>query len=338
MSHRSEPQAASDGHGAIELLRGARRLLLTGHLHPDGDCLGAQAALAGVMTSLGKEVWILNPDPIEPHFDYLSRSVNFGVYKGGDLPRHDLAVLLDCSELSRCGDIADAITRQGAKKLVIDHHVQHDEPWWDGAIIDVGASATGLIIYRIARELGVELDQISAEGVFTSLVTDTGWFKYSNTDAETLRVAGELVERGVDADRLYRAIYQQKRRSHPLETGRILTQLEYHADDRLVLSCLSSSDQDRAVAPDGDDALDVLRSVASVEVVLFLRELADGGVKLSARSKSDEYDVNALARQFGGGGHKKASGATIEGSLEEVRNRLLEAALVAFENGGGSAR
>jgi phosphoesterase RecJ-like protein len=314
---------------ALELIRGGRRFLLTGHVRPDGDCVGAQAALASLLTALDKDVWIINPDPIEPQFDYLAREFVYGSYDGGDLPRHDVSVLLDCSELSRCGRLAAAIQGTHSRKLVIDHHIHHDGPWWDEAYVDISASATGLLVYRMAEQLGVELDRAGCEGVFTSLVTDTGWFKYSNTDAETLRVAGELVARGVDPDALYRAIYQRKRRSHPLETGSVLTTSEYFADDRLVVVCLPREEGKAAPALEGDDILDILRSVESVEVVLSLRELATGEVKLSARSKTD-YDVNALAREFGGGGHKKASGATIDGTLEEVKARLVEAAVRGF--------
>ena len=203
--------------------------------------------------------------------------------------------------------------------------------------MDVTASATGLLVYRIAQQLGVELDQCGAEGVFTSMVTDTGWFKYSNTDSETLRVAGELLAAGVDSSALYSAIYQRHRSSHPTETSAILASTEYHADGRLAVICAPRLESGAAVAPDSDDALDILRSVGKVEVVLFLRELATGTVKLSARSKTD-YDVNALAREFGGGGHRKASGATIEGSLEDVRLRLVEAAQAQFvaQLGGAS--
>ena len=117
MSHRSELSASSDERQAIELLRGAKRLLLTGHLHPDGDCVGAEAALAEVLKSLGKEVWIVNPDPIDSEFDYLADEVTFGVYRGGELPRHDVSVLLDCSELSRCGELAPAITSHRSSRL-----------------------------------------------------------------------------------------------------------------------------------------------------------------------------------------------------------------------------
>ncbi len=295
-------------------------------MRPDGDCIGAEAALASVLMAMGKDVWILNPDPPEPQFDYLARKFSYKTYEGGDLPQHDVAVLLDCSELSRCGQLAEVIERGSARKLVIDHHIHHGLDWWDEAYVDTTASATGLLVYRIAAQLGVELDLAGAEGVFTSMVTDTGWFKYSNTDAETLTTAGQLVARGVDPDAMYRAIYQRKRRDHPTEMGQVLSTAEYFSDDRLVVVCMPREDGNGSQAIDGDDILDLLRSVGSVEVVLSLRELAGGEVKLSARSKTD-YDVNALAREFGGGGHRKASGATIEGALVDVKAQLVDAAI-----------
>ncbi|MFT7485966.1 MAG: phosphoesterase RecJ-like protein [Candidatus Paceibacteria bacterium] len=315
---------------ALNLLREGQRFVLSGHMRPDGDCLGAEAALAGVLRALGKEVWIVNPDPIEHQFDYLARHNKYISWNGGALPSHDVSVLLDCSELSRCGRLGPAIEGMDSQKLVIDHHIHMGEDWWDEAYVDVTASATGLLVFRIAKQLGVELDQSAAEGVFTSIVTDTGWFKYSNTDGETLRVAGELVERGVDSSALYSSIYQRHHRTHPLDTGIILGTTEYHVGGRLAVICAPRDGDQAAASPDSDDALDILRSVGRVEVVLFLRELGSGMVKLSARSKTD-YDVNALASEFGGGGHKKASGATIEGNLQDVSARLVHSAESRFE-------
>jgi phosphoesterase RecJ-like protein len=306
-------------------------------MRPDGDCIGAEAALAGVLRSLGKQVWILNPDPIEPQFEYLQSENDFLVWSGANLPVHDVSVLLDCSELSRCGPLGEALRAHPSKKLVIDHHIHMEGEWWDEAYVDVGASATGLLVHRMATALGVTLNACSAAGVFTSIVTDTGWFKYSNTDAETLRTAGDLVARGVDSSALFQSIYQRRRSEHPLETGAILAGTEYFYDQRLALICAPRTGAGPAPAPDPDDALDVLRSVGSVEVVLYLRELANGSVKLSARSKTD-YDVNALARRFGGGGHRKASGATIDGRLDDVRRRLVEAAAAGFAGQAGGCR
>lgn len=329
MSRTPSSPTSPEETAALDLLRSGERFVLSGHMRPDGDCIGAEAALANVLRALGKEVWIINPDPIDRQFDYLTGPNEFRVFRGGDLPRHDVSVLLDCSVLSRCGDLGVALEAAPSKKLVVDHHIHEGEAWWDEAYVDVTASATGLLCYRIATLLGVELDAIGAAGVFTSIVTDTGWFKYSNTDAETLRVAGDLVARGVDSSALYNSIYQRQRSGHPLETAQLLASTVYHAGGKLAVIC-APREGGAAVAPDSGDALDILRSVAAVEVVLFLRELDGGTVKLSARSKSD-YDVNALARQFGGGGHRKASGATINGSLADVRERLVAAAEAGFQ-------
>ena len=316
---------------ALELLQRGKRFVLTGHMRPDGDCIGAQAALARVLEGLGKDVWIVNPDPAEKRFEYLARDVRYRAFDGGALPEHDVSVLLDFSELSRTGAMAEPLARASSKKLVIDHHLHHGEAWWDEAFVDTGAAATGLLVLRIARALGVEIDPVAARGVFTSLVTDTGWFKYSNTDAETLTAAGEMIALGADPSEIYSALYQRRSHLHPLGIARLLARTEYLAGRRLALVDQPLSEAVDADAVDTDEVLDVLRSVGSVEVVLYLRELADGTCKLSARSKG-AYDVNALARAFGGGGHRKASGATIPGPIDAVRPRLVAAAIAGFDD------
>ncbi len=319
---------------ALELLRTGQRFLLCGHVRPDGDCLGSQAALASVLKSMGKEVWIVNADAPEARYDYLARDVDFGVYRGGDLPRHDVSVLLDFCELSRTGPMEPALAAHASKKLVVDHHVPPGAPWWDESYVDVSASATGILVRRIAGQLGVKLDSVAARGVFTSLVTDTGWFKYSNTDAETLRTAAEMAALGVVPSVVYSALHQRQPLGHPPAMARALERLEYFADGRLAVVDIPIGPEDSG-ALDTDEVLDVLRAVERVEVVLLVREVATGGVKLSARSKGD-FDVHALARQFGGGGHKKASGATIAGkTLAEARAQLVAAAL---ETLGAGAR
>jgi len=324
---------AEDREEALEVLRGARRVLLTGHERPDGDCVGAQAALARVLEALGKTAFILNPDPLEGRYDYLAKDCPYRTYTGGAVPEHDLTVLLDCSELSRCGKLAPVLERHPSKKLVIDHHPDPGERWWDAAYRDVGASATGLLVHRIARELNVPLDDVAASGVFTSIVTDTGWFRYSNTNAETFAVAAELVAAGVDPAQIYRAVFQRRSREHPKRVGEILGGVEYFADGRLAVVDVPLDGQ-RNQGFESDDVLDLLRAVGHVEVVLLIRELDDGSCKLSARSKT-AYDVNRLARRFGGGGHVKASGATLKGKLADVRSELIAAAVAGFDEREG---
>lgn len=315
---------------ALDALRRGRRFLLCGHQRPDGDVLGAQAALARILETSGKEVWVVNPDLPDPQYAYLARDCRFRAY-GGDLPAHDTLVTLDFSELSRLGDMEGAVRASTAKKVVVDHHIPQGDAWWDERFVDTGAAATGLLVRRIAAALDAPLDAVSARGIFTCLVTDTGWFKYSNTDAETLRTAAELAGLGVEPNEIYAALYQRRGASHPRFVGRLLDTVQYHGDGRVA-----TFDEPLGVARDGavdsDEVLDIVRSVGAVEVVLYFREMKAGSVKVSARSKT-VFDVQRLVSGFGGGGHRRAAGATVAGTLAEVRARVLQAALAQLEAG-----
>ncbi|HEX6885317.1 MAG TPA: bifunctional oligoribonuclease/PAP phosphatase NrnA [Planctomycetota bacterium] len=318
---------------ALQLLRSSRRFLLVGHVRPDGDCLGSQAALARGLEGLGKQVTILNADPPAAVFDYLARELDFAVHGGGPLPEHDVAVLLDFNELTRTGSMAEALARAPSRKLVIDHHPYAGTPWWDACFVDVSAAATGVLVWRILAALDAPVDALVARGVFTSLVTDTGWFRYSNTDPETLALAAELVGRGADPATLFGKLFQRRPPGEPRALAAVLARLEYHAGGRLAVADQPLGNGGAPALDDGDPLLDLLRAVEPVEVVLYLRETEPGQCKLSARSKTS-FDVNRLARQFGGGGHVKAAGATIAGALPEVRARLVRAAVAMLEEAG----
>jgi phosphoesterase RecJ-like protein len=311
---------------ALALVRASRRFLLVGHVRPDGDCLGSQGALARGLAGLGKEVAILNADPPGATFDYLARELRYLVYSGGPLPTHDVVVLLDFNELSRTGPMAQALAGAPSKKLVIDHHPYAGSPWWDACFVDVSAAATGALVWRLLTALGAPLDAFAAQAAFTALVTDTGWFRYSNTDAEALSLAAELVGRGADPAALYGALFQRRPADEPRALAAVLERLEYHAGGRIAVVDQPLGNDGAPLLDDGDPLLDLLRAVSAVEVVLYLREVEAGLCKLSARSKT-AFDVNRLARRFGGGGHVKAAGATIAGKLPEVRSRLVAAAV-----------
>ncbi len=328
MDSRRSP--TPDQEQALDLFRSAGTFLLVGHAKPDGDCLGAQAALGRGLTLLGKKVAIMNPDPPPAELAYLARECPFGAYAAGPLPEHEVAVFLDFNELARTGPMAGPLSSHSAKKLVIDHHPHHGIPFWDAAFVDVTASATGLLVWRILRALGGPVDSVVAAGVFTSIVTDTGWFRYSNTNAETLEVSAELLRAGVDPSAVYSAIYQQRPASEPRAIATLLGRVEYRGEGRIAVVEHPFGDPPADALADNDPVLDILRSVAAVEVVLYLREIERDVCKLSARSKTN-YDVNALARRFGGGGHVKAAGATIRGRLGDVKERLIAAALEALE-------
>jgi len=330
----------------LAVLRGARRVLLCGHERPDADVLGSQGALASLLRSLGKEVAIVNPDPPAPRYALLAERYDYGsiddasteAASAGDgagaveagesrpLPAHDAICLLDANERSRARGLEEALARPDTPALVVDHHPHEGEPWWDAAVHDPGASATGVLVWRIGAWLGGDLDADGAVALFTSLATDTGWFRYSNTNAECHRIAAALIEEaGVDPGAVHAALEERDDPEQPRVLGELLSRVEYHEDGRLAWVELPVDPGLRTDLVDGDGLLDRLRSVESVRVACFLREVPGGHCKLSVRSKGD-YDARALCAALGGGGHARAAGATIAGPLAEVRGRVLEEA------------
>jgi phosphoesterase RecJ-like protein len=191
----------------------------------------------------------------------------------------------------------------------------------DGSVVyvDAQAAATGALVRRLFAELGVPLTAPAAEGVFVSLVSDTGWFRYSNADAEVFAMASELVAAGVDGSRIYDALF---RRSHPDSVSVLADALRRSRlllGGKLALVSLDKWMMERStrIDFDTDAVLDPLRSIDGIEVVAMLKERFDGGVKCSMRARAD-VDVQAIVAQFGGGGHKKAAGATLSMTLAEA--------------------
>lgn len=319
-----------------DLLRARSSFLLTGHENPDGDCLGAQAALFHLLRALGKQVHIVNPDPIGRSFDFLSAHTPFQhALPGQPLPPFQVAVLLDCCQLSRLGALGPQLRQSGATIAVIDHHVGSEAGDGSVCFVDVQAAATGALVRRLYRQLDVPLARPAAEGVFLSLVADTGWFRYSNANAEVFAMASELIAAGVDGSRIYDALY---RRNHPSSAALLAEALQRHrlrCGGRLAMAALDRGlmDRARAIDFDTDAVLEPLRSMTGVEVVALLKERGDGVVRVSLRARGD-VDVQAIVARFGGGGHKKAAGASLSMSLEAAEQALEQAiaeALVQYE-------
>ena len=311
---------------ALDIIRSAQSFLLTGHERPDGDCLGSQAALFHMLRSMGKDVAILNPDPPTSNYSLLSEETPFGTWddthEDGGVGPFEVAILLDSSVLSRSGPVGLLIRDAECLRIQIDHHQPSDEDTWDAQVIDMEAASTGTIVRRMAHELDVELNLAAARGVFVTLVTDTGWFRYPNTSPEALQIGSEMVGMGVDPAAAYRCIFQSYSGDYPMDLGRMLSDTRMEADGRLAVVSTTQNGE----LPDSNDILDVLRAVGSVEVAVFIRQRVGGKVKLSLRSKGD-FDVHAVAARFGGGGHVRASGATLDGSLEEATERVVAAIL-----------
>ena len=308
----------------LDLFRSQQSFLLTGHENPDGDCVGAQVALSQLLLSMGKTVHIVNPDPLSKSYEFLAEHTSFGTAKNeADLPEFDVAVLLDCSQLSRVGALGKSIAARNKTIAVIDHHVGCENGDGSVSYVDPTAAATGALVRRLYADFGAELTMPAAQGIFLSLVSDTGWFRYSNSDAEVFAMASELVALGVDSSQVYDAINRRNHPSSPQLLSDALEESELLLDGRMARISLGKSLLERCsrLNFDTDLIMEPLRSVEGVEVVALLKERFDGIIKCSLRARGD-VDVQAIVKLFGGGGHKKAAGASLAMSLTEAESAI----------------
>ncbi|HEY2026551.1 MAG TPA: DHH family phosphoesterase [Gemmatimonadaceae bacterium] len=310
-----------------------RRVALSTHLNADGDGCGSETALARLLAARGLRPLIVNPTPWPEMFDFLlGDDVDDQTSRGAAaLKDADALVVLDISDVKRLGALTDAVRALTVPKLVIDHHIASDEPAGSIVVSDTTACATAELVYDVAQVFGWELTPAIARSLYTGMLTDTGGFRFSNTTPRCLAVAAQLLACGVDPEDMYTRIYA----SAPAGRVRLMADVlgTLQVDDTVGLSWLTMAAdalQTHGVrSEDLDGIVEHARSIAGTRMALFFRDLGHGKVKVSFRS-TGATDVNAFARQFGGGGHAKAAGALIAGGLGEVRDRVVEAARVAL--------
>jgi len=322
---------------AIERLarewRAGRSIVLSTHINADGDGCGSECALARLLIARGMTVHIVNPTPWPSTFRFL---LDDGVVHATDVrargalklvQQADVVLVLDISDLARLGALADAVrAREGIPKLVIDHHVPGEEPPGSEILSDTTACATGELVYDVAQVLGWEITPAVANALYVAIVTDTGGFRFSNTTPRCHAVAGQLLAAGVEPEEMYQRIYAS------MPVGRLtllrdaLATLEVDPAYGLTwISVPAGAMEAHAVRPEDIDGIaEHARSVAGTRMAIFFRDLG-GRVKISFRSVGG-VDANVFARRFGGGGHVRAAGALVEGTLPEVQRDVVQAA------------
>jgi phosphoesterase RecJ-like protein len=318
---------------AIERLarefRAGRSVVLSTHINADGDGCGSEAALARILTSLGMSVKIVNPTPWPETYEFLldSQVVDASSEGAPALRKADLLIVLDISDVKRLGSLAETVRTLKVPKLVIDHHMPSDEPPSTEILSDTSACATGELIYDVAATLGLEITPQIAVALYVAILTDTGGFRFANTTARCLAIASQLLAAGVEPEEMYRRLYA----SHPI--GRLhllrdaLATLE--VDPAYGISWISvaagAAEEYGLKSEDLEGLAEHPRSVGGTRMAIFFRDLGHGKIKVSFRSTGD-VNVNEFARKFGGGGHARASGALIPGTIEEVRHSVVNAA------------
>jgi phosphoesterase RecJ-like protein len=306
-----------------------RKVALSTHMNADGDGCGSETALARMLMQRGMDVRIVNPTPWPSLFDYLlGDDVKDMTAKGSAaLKGIDLLIVLDISDVKRLGNLTESVRALNVPKLVIDHHIASDDPAGNIILTDVTACATGELVYDLGCALGFDITPAIAQSLYAAILTDTGSFKFSNTTPRCHAMAADLLATGVDPEESYVRIYASAPAGRVRLLGEVLDTLG--VDESVGLTWLSMNagalEKYDVRQDDLDGIVEHARSIAGTRMALFFRDLGYGKVKLSFRSTGD-VDVNAFAKQFGGGGHAKASGALIAGTLPDVRERVIAAA------------
>jgi phosphoesterase RecJ-like protein len=322
---------------ALSSLEASTKVILTTHVNADGDGAGCEAALLSYLEHRGVEAWIVNPTPFPTQLRFMVDSHRriLDVLSQEAIDRcanADLCVILDAGERARIGRVGPLVAQ--LPTLIVDHHPPAGGSVKGSAFLDSTAAATGELVFDLLWSENGPWTHSVVSGLYVAIMTDTGSFRFSNVTAGVHRVVAELIQRGASPDALYREVYGRV----PIRRVRLLQEalptLDVSPDGRVAWLSVEQG-MLSSLGCTGDDLegmIDYPRELDGVEVGLLFRELEGKQVKVSFRSNGT-VDVNALAREFGGGGHLRASGALVSGSLESVRDRVVPLVIVAAEEG-----
>jgi bifunctional oligoribonuclease and PAP phosphatase NrnA len=314
-------QTSSDLQAVAAALREHDRFLVVTHENPDGDALGSLLAMTLALRQLGKDalMFLSGDAPLPREYAFMQLD---GLRR--ELPddmEERVLVAVDCAKVDRIGP--DRAPEERAKLVVnIDHH--HDNSrFGDINLIAPEASSTGELLRDVFRELGVELTAEIAEPLYIALVTDTGRFQYSSTTPKSYRLAAELIEAGADFHAVFRQVYESLELAKLKLLARALDRTRVLEGGRMIVSYLLRTDfaEVGAVEAYSEGIIDFLRAVEGAELAVLIREPPrDTGParRVSLRASIDELDVSAIARAFGGGGHRQAAGFSSEASIDEI--------------------
>lgn len=305
------------------------RFVISSHVRPDADAIGSELGLAALLEQRGKQVRIINPSATPPHLKFLDpeeRIQKIGAAVSvASACETDVHIVVDTSAWQQLQDVGDVLKQTPARKIVIDHHVSADDL---GAVEfkDTSAAATGVLITELIESGGDRFDPQQAVALFAAMATDTGWFRFPNTDARTLQAAARLVDQGVQPHLVYRELYEHSSLARLKLQSLVLSRVSLEFGGRLAHTYVTRQDlaQTGALPSDTEDLVNSGLTVEGVQAAFLLVEQPDGRFKASLRSRC-ELNVAAIAEQFGGGGHRQAAGAMLSGPILAAQQTLMQA-------------
>ena len=307
----------------IQEIRKNKTFLISTHINPEGDALGSSLALGLALKTLGKKVLVVNRDPVPRALDFLPYQQIFQQRDRVSEP-YDVLAVLDCGDLARTA-LFDPQRMPATRIVNIDHHLtnrQFGHVNW----IQVDATATGEMIYDLIKAMGIQVTPDIALCLYTSIVTETGSFRYSNTSTRTFQIAAELVGKGVEPWKAAQQLFERNTEGQLRLLAELLVKMKVSQDGQTAWMVVTQDQfaATKTTTEDTENFINYPRSIDGVEVAIFFRELTPDSYKLSFRSKG-RVDVAALAEKFGGGGHHNAAGCVVKGSLSQVKEKILAA-------------
>lgn len=312
-----------------ELIYESNRILLTTHENPDGDGLGSQIAMYNYINSLNKNCRIINISQISDNFQFLNEDQQFETFKHDHLDwieQVDLTIVFDIGHSKRVGELKNYIFKDKIS-ISIDHHPMKDNEPFTYSWVDVNAPATGLMIWELLTmgDIVKPIDKLSAMGLYTALVTDTGSFKYSNTTSQSHIMASHLINSGVQPQEITKNVFESRKLLHIKLLGDALNGLEFKFDNSVAWVKLTQAHfkNRNASSKDIEGFADFIRSIENVEIAFTLIENEDRSIRVSFRSQG-KYIINDIAKEFGGGGHIYAAGAKVDSMpIIELENNII---------------
>lgn len=319
-----------------KMIQSHHRFLLTTHLNPDGDGIGAACALTELLLQMGKEVRFVSDSPIPRKFAFLDYHKTHEVYHPEELYDCQVLIVLDTHKRERIGRLARLIDAPGVMTICIDHH-EVAQPFTPHLAIDPKACSVGAMVYTLYKESGFDLNLRAANGIYASIICDTGRFSYSSTSRKAHKIADECIKLGVDPDLMYSQLFQHVSLGEIKIFAMALQGMETFLDNKVAVQQIRK-EACKGIEGCGADLEnidleyihDFNNLIEDVQCFVLLRELGENRVRVSMRSRTD-LDISHIVHSLGGGGHANAAGLTWKGSLDEIKRLILDLLEQLFE-------
>ena len=310
-------------------IKNSDRIVLSTHMNPDGDGLGSAVAMHNYISNLGVDCRIIQISKFPDQYSFLNDRNIIETY---DLTIHDswlakvdLALIFDIGAYNRLGPLGDRLFSNKTKVINIDHHPKLNDKRFYENYINIEAAATGEMVYDFLQENQINMNEVIAKGIYTAVMTDTGSFRHNNTNQKSHKIAMDCLAYDIENSKIYQSIYENKSLAQISLLAKVIDNLRFDLDGKVASFIISKNMiNDSGITPDEVDGFtDFVRSINGVEIAIMICENELEKCRINFRSKG-KYIINSIAKEFGGGGHKFAAGATAEGKTDIVLQKILD--------------